>query len=382
MPYDSGNPAPFENYVVNGDMSIVQYDDAAFVAWNAFRHAGVDCWFMNGGNNACQGSIGKLADHPLLGLGGNTLILSATVGDAAIAAGDFLYVATDIEGYNAARFFSTDPAFAPFIPFSVQFWAGTTRPDTTLTMVLTDSGGALTYSVPFTMRGGTPLELEFFNLPITDAGFLAAQPFGTFNRTNGIGLEIRFYTRAGANIRGVSGDMNIWKTGAVRVGPNQSNLFTGNLGDPGMIFGLTDVQVNTSTLLPRAFHRNSFQIEYQKAQRYYWQTFPYGTVPASNSGILDGLLSYYVTVAGGNQNGLFVKHPVPMRVPAVFTGYNPSAAGANWRNITAGANSGGSAAIANGEQSVLIRSPQAGGDVIADRLAVHGTFDARFTGTP
>lgn len=65
-----------------------------------------------------------------------------------------------------------------------------------------------------------------------------------------------------------------------------------------------------------------------RCQRYYCKTFQQGTAPAQNAGI-EGALRYVAPVA--NQTfGVMWKFPVSMRAAPTLTGFNPSAANANW----------------------------------------------------
>jgi len=112
------------------------------------------------------------------------------------------------------------------------------------------------------------------------------------------------------------------------------------------------------------------------AQEYYTKSFLAGTVPAQNAGTA-GAFCVQNTTAGGTPSFLWT-FPQQMRLAPTITTYNPSAANANWRDITTGTdvavsvNSDGLLST----NSVLISTaaPVAG----IDTLCIHATASARF----
>lgn len=117
--------------------------------------------------------------------------------------------------------------------------------------------------------------------------------------------------------------------------------------------------------------------ELQLCQRYFWKTFDDTVAPASSAGIT-GALGYVTMLAGVNNYSIPVRFPVPMRIQPTVTFYNPSAAGANWRNITAGANSGAASGLSTtlSHRGINVVNAQAAGDTVGQGLALHATADA------
>jgi hypothetical protein len=83
------------------------------------------------------------------------------------------------------------------------------------------------------------------------------------------------------------------------------------------------------------YDRISFKDMLDGCMRHYQKTFQYGIAPAQNSG---SNVSALAALPGANQNPsiLWILSPHLRIVPAV-TLFNPAAANANWRDITAGA---------------------------------------------
>ena len=71
-----------------------------------------------------------------------------------------------------------------------------------------------------------------------------------------------------------------------------------------------------------------------RAQKRYYKTFPPGVAPAQNAG-LPGAACTRNPIALGEPN-LLLQWPQPMFIAPTITTYNPSAANANWRDVTAG----------------------------------------------
>jgi len=71
--------------------------------------------------------------------------------------------------------------------------------------------------------------------------------------------------------------------------------------------------------------------------RYYAKTFPIGTVPAQNAGTSGAICATYSQMALLPVPGVEWTYPTQMRAVPSITLYNPSAANANWRDTTAGA---------------------------------------------
>lgn len=115
--------------------------------------------------------------------------------------------------------------------------------------------------------------------------------------------------------------------------------------------------------------------ELAMCRRFFWKSFDPDTAPAQNAGT-SGALAYVATIAAAVANGIQIRYPVPMWKIPTLTFYNPSAANANWRNTTGGADSGAVATSFGNQQGVLIRNPQVGGDAVGNIIGVHMTADA------
>lgn len=113
-------------------------------------------------------------------------------------------------------------------------------------------------------------------------------------------------------------------------------------------------------------------------RRYYCKTFIAGAAPVQNAGLGSGEWRFPATRAGAAQNRLgAVRFPVSMGGVPAITFYNPSAANAQARNLTSGADCSATAAQNVSHEGFLIVATGDAAAAIGDDLAVHWVADAR-----
>jgi hypothetical protein len=122
----------------------------------------------------------------------------------------------------------------------------------------------------------------------------------------------------------------------------------------------------------------SYELELERAQRFYCKTFLIDTAPAQSAGTGSGEWSFVGTVAGANANvsGRFL-FPVRQRLAApAVTFYNPAASNAFVWDVTHSANCTVTTAVNNTDTGVsLTCTPTAAGTVGGD-LRVHLTAES------
>jgi hypothetical protein len=118
----------------------------------------------------------------------------------------------------------------------------------------------------------------------------------------------------------------------------------------------------------------------EKCQRYFYKTFAYATVPAQNAGISTGCIKWPAGVAGAVA-GTWNHHPFPVpmwKVPTI-TLFNPAAANAQVRQISATA---GDCTTSSGseitDRGCAITTTPGATAVIGSILGVHLTAEAEF----
>lgn len=366
MPAAAQSPLLNENFILNGDMFIAQQGAlSGVVALAATAALTVDQWKLSGNLTAATANINQVLSHPILNRG---VCLSVKVvnPDAVVGANDSFQIQTLIEGYTARRFYSVSAQF--YQPFSVQFWAWSTVPGI-YALKVRDIGNAYDYVADYIIQRASTW--EFFNIPIFATGIGAG---GGEQNTNQAALSINWCLMTGAAEAVAPALLKSWYGGGSFDGsPNQTNLLAAVNNE----FRLADVQLNAS-IFSKAYQRESFAVTLQKCQRYYWQTFDYGNLPASNHAQgAAGAIGYASVNAGAVPYSFNFTYPVEMRGAPIITSYNPLAAGANWRNTSTPANSGAFTAPVISAKMALIRNAQAAADAANERLQVHLTLDSR-----
>lgn len=139
---------------------------------------------------------------------------------------------------------------------------------------------------------------------------------------------------------------------------------------------ITDVQLEPGANATPFEHR-PHGTEMALCQRYYEKSFPYATAPAQNSGVAGGTYSMPQTAGAstGNTLGTVVFQVAKRAAPAV-TFYNPSAANAQVRNSSVGADCSNTTAGSIGERSFHLTATTAGGSASGNTNGVHWAADA------
>jgi len=182
-------------------------------------------------------------------------------------------------------------------------------------------------------------------------------------------MSLAFDVGSGSNSRTAS--CNSWVDGLALTCSSATSL-------PSLAVGQS-LTISASRLFPETadstWAPRTDDAELALAQEFYAKSFLSGVVPAQNAG-LSGAFCIQNTAAGGTPS-LVWQFPQQMRIPPVITTYNPSAANANWRDITANTdvpvavNADGSATTDSVLLSANAPVPQ------GDTICIHATANAR-----
>lgn len=142
-------------------------------------------------------------------------------------------------------------------------------------------------------------------------------------------------------------------------------------------WSITNVNLTPTNYEPATFVHPSYFESLTRAQLSYRKTFPYATVPAQNAGVAGALCTVGTSTTAGAL-GLQWQFGTAMRASPTITTYNPSAANANWRDTTAGADAvvQVDTMSAKDEKGVFI-GEQTTAPVAADKYCIQATADAR-----
>lgn len=237
----------FKNKIINGNMAIFQRGTAA----TSNQTYSVDRWRFDKGNDATE-SVSQSTDAPV---GFNySLRNTISVGDASIGAAQFSGLQQAIEGFNIADL-GWGTANAKTVTLS--FW------------IRSSVTGQYTGNV----RNSNDTRINPFNITISSANTweyktvtITGDTGGTWNSTNGIGMQVTIYAALGSNF--IGGTANTWGAS-----PNFGcGTPVNGIASNGNIFAITGVQLEVGTQAT-AFSTagGSYGAELALCQRYYWQ---------------------------------------------------------------------------------------------------------------
>lgn len=301
------------NRVINGDMRIDQRNAGAAVTLSTTNAFPVDRWF---GYEDTDGVMTAQQDSSAPAGFNNSLKITTTTADASLSATQFASLQHLIEGLNLVDLaWGTASAKAATLTFSVR-----SSLTGTFGAALVNSDGTRSYPFTYTISAADTWESKTVTVP--------GDTTGTWNKTTGIGLRIRFGLGVGSTYSGTAG---AWAG---------SNLFsvtgaTSVVGTLNATWYVTGVQVEVgSTGTP--FEYRDYGRELAMCYRYYYRcsTRPLG-----------------VTLNVSDGYSAVLSFPVPMRANPLLD------SGATY---TVGSGSAGTVQIiANGTDAVRMNNSAA-----------------------
>jgi hypothetical protein len=300
----------FRNRLINSDMRIDQRNAGASVTQTTGDLFPVDRFRITGSvTSKFTGQRSTTAPAGFV----NSLLLTSSAA-TSLAAGDYYVSTQKIEGFNIA---DLGWGTASAVTVTLSFWVRSSLTGTFGGAIL---NGAANRSYPFTFVVNSADTFEYKTVTI------AGDTSGTWATDNSTGMFVNFGLGVGSTYSGTAG---AW-AGAFYFSATGA---TSVVGTSGATFYITGVQLEAGSVAT-PFERRPFGTELQLCQRYFQTSFPIGTAPAQNAGGTGAI--YFESPAGSAPASCQVVFPVQMRTtPSTFTTFNPSAANANWRNITA-----------------------------------------------
>jgi hypothetical protein len=298
------------NLLTNPNWQIDQINEGALYTASGGTVSGPDGWAANATGTGVL-KVRTLADPDNAAL--KCMEITCTTADASIAAGDLYIVYTAIEGYDTAALMAgTASAQAVTIQFKFK---------TSVTGVygINVTNSAINRSYVGTITVADTSEHEYSVSLTMDTG-------GTWLYTNGVGLYMRLTLAGGSTYQTTAGS---WQAGNFYTTAAQCNFMSVNTN----IAYLKRIQLIPGALV-QAYKPADIQKELAKCERYYAKTFPVGTAVAQSGGLAGALQAMGTDAAGGSVGGNNWQYPQRMRANPTVVTYNPSAANANWRDVT------------------------------------------------
>ena len=230
----------FRNKIINGKIDVAQRG-------TSFTSQGytLDRWFFNT-HAGPAATVSQQSDVP----GNNEFLYSlrvtVTTADTSIAAGDFGQLFQRIEGYNARDLIGRT--------FTLSFWVRSSKTGVHC-VAFKNSGADRSYVVEYTVNAANTWEYK----TVTVSGGLITA--GTWDWTNGSGLDVRWVLASGSTFQTTAG---AWQTGDFLGTANQVNC----LDTVGNVFAIAGVQLEVGSVATPFEHR-PFGAEVALCQWYY-----------------------------------------------------------------------------------------------------------------
>jgi len=245
----SSNPNKGDNLIINGDMRISQRGSSfATPAHGAYT---LDRWrYLR--NGSMIHTVSQDSDVPTFAESGylfqNSLRLNLTTPDDSVGATDYSGITQFIEGYNFTKIAQK--------PFTLSFWVKATVAGVR-SVAFKNSVFSKSYVADYTINAANVWEKKVITV-------IASPSSGTWNYTNGVGLEIYFALMTGSTY--TTSTVNAWTDGDYNVSPNTINgTATGNTD-----FRLTGVMLNEGpSAAPFGLFGKTIDGEISACQRYY-----------------------------------------------------------------------------------------------------------------
>jgi hypothetical protein len=206
-------------------------------------------------------TLSRSADVPTVAESGTlsnySLLATLTTADNSIAAGDFTHIIYRIEGYDWARVAQK--------PVTVSFWVKSTLTGT-YCVAFRNSGTDRSFVKEYTIDATNTWEKKVLT-------FDASPSAGTWDYTNGAGIQISFTLACGSSFHGVA---DTWNSANDIATSNQVNgVATGSTS-----FRIAQVQVEEGSVAT-SFEVKNIEDEISRCQRYYQKTYNLTTDPGS-----------------------------------------------------------------------------------------------------
>jgi hypothetical protein len=120
----------------------------------------------------------------------------------------------------------------------------------------------------------------------------------------------------------------------------------------------------------------AFTEEYVRTARFYQKSFPIDTGPVTGIGLISGEVYGMAGKAGALADFIPIRYLCQMRTTPTITLFNPAAANAQVRDVTAAADCTASAAAASSTMGFLVTATGNAGSAVGNQLAIHHTSDA------
>jgi hypothetical protein len=312
-----GNPAiadvrgvNFRNIIINGGMDIAQRGTSVTGVNTNNGFPTLDR-FLIGFTSSGTYDMSQSSDVPSGKGFSSSLKIKCASTDTSIASGDEFLIQQRIEAQNL-QYLKYGTSNAENLTLS--FYAKAVNKTGTYCVHLqkNDSTSAYFYS-----EFSVTTSWQKFSISIP-ANSVVQSSGGAISNDNGIGIIVMFFLMNGSSTQGTDAK-DQWSTTNHRTSSNQVNFLDSTSNE----FYITGVQLEAGQVASD-FEFLPFDYQLRSCQRYYYQTYDYGTAFATAT--YTGVPQRF-TDNGSNFTSLQMFHPVPMRSAPSIVVYNPNTGG-------------------------------------------------------
>jgi hypothetical protein len=289
------------NVVINGAMQVAQRGTSV-TGITAETYNTADRW------KTVLSSLGTWTqtvenDAPTGSGFGKSLKMNCTTADASPSAGDYLTIATKLEGQNVQQFLK---GTASAKQFSLSFWVKSNVTGTYIAELI-DNDNTRRVSISYSVSASATWEKKTITFP--------ADTTGVLDNDNAGSLDVNFWLGAGSTFTGGSPLQTTWGTATNTRAVGQTNLASAT----NNYWQVTGVQLEAGAVAT-PFEVEPFAETLAKCQRYYQKSYLLATNPGSVSQPGACMIPYLGT---GNTPRHTIFFKVNMRAAPDVTIYNP-----------------------------------------------------------
>jgi hypothetical protein len=305
-----GNPAiadvrgvNFRNIIINGDMSVSQRGTSHTTA-SGYT---LDRWHLNDGTSG-EFTVTQSTTVPTGQGFSSSYKLDCTTADASPSSSEYLIFNQRIEGQNL-QYIKKGTSSAESLTLSFYVRSNKTGD---YVAELRDADNTRNNTIKYTISSADTWEKK----TLTFAGDTS----GALDNDNARSFDVNFWLLAGSNYTSGSFSSNTWSSitdanravGGTNIADSTSNEWY-----------ITGIQLETGSQASD-FEFLPFDYQLRSCQKYYYQTYDYGT--AFGTATYTGVPQRF-TDNTSNYTSLQMFHPVPMRSAPSIVVYNPNTGG-------------------------------------------------------
>jgi len=257
------------NRIINGAMTIDQRNAGASFSSSANGAYNLDRFYNQNNSGGTRFSVQQNAGSVTPPDGFRNYLGVTSTSAYTVGSTDVIAIGQKIEGFNTA-----DLAFgtASAKTITLSFWVRSSLTGTFGGSVSNNDGNRF-YAYTYTISAANTWEYKTVNI----TGDLT----GTWNTTNGAGIQLLFNLGTGATYSGAAGS---WTSSAFYAPTGATSVVSTN----GATFYITGVQLEVGTQAT-SFEYRQYGTELALCQRYFYKTFGQSTAPANGVSYTNGI---------------------------------------------------------------------------------------------